>query len=87
MPGAVCCANAVSGNNGAGLWLINVVRGGASYATHFTGVFGVNSSSMALYQTIQSNGMTVSVNGLNLRINASTTDVYRVNAIPLSINT
>ena len=80
-------ANAVSGNNGAGLWLINVVRGGASYATHFTGVFGVNSSSMALYQTIRSGGMTVSVNGLNLRLNVSTTDGYRVNAIPLSINT
>jgi len=80
-------ANAVSGVNGAGLWLISVVRGGASYATHFTGVFGVNSSSMVLYQTIQSSGMTVSVNGLNLRINVSTTDGYRVNAIPLSINT
>ena len=80
-------ANAVSGVNGAGLWLISVIRGGASYATHFTGVFGVNSSSMVLYQTIQSSGMTVSVNGLNLRINVSTTDGYRVNAIPLSINT
>lgn len=80
-------ANAVSGVNGAGLWLISVVRGGASYATHFTGVFGVNSSSMVLYQTIQSNGITVSVSGLNLRLSVSTTDGYRVNAIPLSINT
>ena len=80
-------ANAVSGVNGAGLWLISVIRGGASYATHFTGVFGVNSSSMVLYQTIQSAGITVSVNGLQLRLNVSTTDGYRVNAIPLSINT
>ena len=75
-----------SSQSGAGLYLVTIVRDGGSYATHFVGIYGVNSSSVTLYEVLHSGGMTMSVSGTRIRANVGSTDTYDCNAIPLSIH-
>ena len=72
--------------NGAGMWLVSIVRDGGSYGTHFVGIFGANNTSIALYDTLQSNGLTITVSGTTIRANpTSATDNFNTNAIPLTV--
>ena len=75
-----------SSQSGAGMYLVTIVRDGGSYATHFVGIYGVNSSSVVLYEVLHSGGMTMSVSGTRIRANVGSTDTYNCNAIPLSIH-
>ena len=68
------------------MWLVSIVRDGGSYGTHFVGIFGANNTSIALYETLQSNGLTVTVSGTTIRANpTSATDGFNTNVIPLAI--
>jgi len=71
---------------GSGLYLVSIVRQNGSYATNFVGVFGATTTAIALYSTIVATSMTVSVSGTNIQINASNSDTYMTNVIPLSID-
>jgi hypothetical protein len=78
-------AGVVSGTTGAGMYLVSMVRDGASYGTHFVGIFGVGSS-VTLYETLQSSGVTVTVSGTVIRASFANTDTFMTNMIPLTID-
>ena len=79
-------SNVVSGTTGSGMYIISIVRDGGSYGQHFVGIFGVGSSSVALYETLRSNGITITVSGTVVRANCISTDIFLTNMIPLSID-
>jgi len=79
-------SSVTNGNSGAGMYLVSIVRNNGSYATHFVGIFGVNSSSVVLYETLRSQSITVTVSGTTIRANPGTTATYHANAIPLTID-
>ena len=79
-------SSVVSGNSGSGMYLVSIVRNGGSYGTHFVGIFGVNSSTVTLYETLKAQSFTISVSGTTIRGNPGTTATYHANAIPLTID-
>ena len=76
---------APANSTGDGIYLFNIVRRGGSYSTRFVGIFGVDDSSIALINTIESNDFTISVSGMSLR--AATGGTYDCSATfqPLAI--
>ena len=76
---------APANSTGDGIYLFNIVRRGGSYSTRFVGIFGVDNSSIALINTIESNDFTISVSGMSLR--AASSGTYNCSATfqPLAI--
>jgi hypothetical protein len=80
-------ADLVTSDKGSGLYMVSIVRTAGSYGRHFVGIFGANSSSVALYATLQVSNVTVTVSGTEIKANIASGTVYMdVNAIPLSVD-
>ena len=58
---------APSDNTGDGTYLFNAVRRGGSYSTRFTGIIGVDNGGIAVVDTIENNGFTISVAGMVIK--------------------
>ena len=84
---AIDMGDAVTSDKGAGLYMVSIVRTSGSYGRNFVGIFGVNSSSVVLYETLRINGITVTVSGTQiLGTDNSSGTTYDVNAIPLVVD-
>ena len=80
-------ADLITSTKGAGLYMVTIVRTAGSYGRHFVGIFGANSSSVALYATLQVSNVTVTVSGTEIKANlASGSTTMDVNAIPLAVD-
>jgi hypothetical protein len=67
--------------------MVSIVRTSGSYGRNFVGIFGVNSSSVILYETLRINGITVTVSGTQiLGADNSSGTTYDVNAMPLVVD-
>ena len=58
---------APANNTGDGIYLFNAVRRGGSYSTRFTGIIGVDNGGIAVVDTIENNGFTISVAGMVIK--------------------
>ena len=47
--------------------MFSIVRTGGSYSSRFTGIIGVDNGSIALVETIENNGATVTVSSMLLQ--------------------
>jgi len=84
---AIDMGDAVTSDKGAGMYMVTIVRTNGSYGRNFVGIFGVNSSSVILYETLRINGITVTVSGTQiLGADNSSGTTYDVNAMPLVVD-
>ena len=58
---------APANSTGDGIYLFNAVRRGGSYSSRFTGIIGVDNSGIAVVDTIENNGFTISVAGMVIK--------------------
>ena len=78
---------APSDNTGDGTYLFNAVRRGGSYSTRFTGIIGVDNGGIAVVDTIENNGFTISVAGMVIKAVDSSGSAINISATlqPLAI--
>ena len=76
---------APANNTGDGIYLFNIVRRGGSYSDRFTGIIGVDNSGIAVVDTIESNGFTISVSGMSLRATTGSSINCTATLQPLAI--
>jgi hypothetical protein len=79
--------DAITSDKGSGIYMVSIVRTSGSYGRNFVGIFGVNSTSVILYETLRINSLTVTVSGTQiLAADSLGGAVYDVNAIPLAVD-
>ena len=76
---------APANNTGDGIYLFNIVRRGGSYSDRFTGIIGVDNSGIAVVDTIENNGFTISVSGMSLRATTGSSINCTATLQPLAI--
>ena len=78
---------APANNTGDGIYLFNAVRRGGSYSTRFTGIIGVDNGGIAVVDTIENNGFTISVAGMVIKAVDSSGSAINISATlqPLAI--
>ena len=65
--------------------MFSLVRNGGSFGTRFVGILGVDDASIAILETLESLGFTISVSGMNLQASASSTFTCIATLQPLAI--
>jgi len=84
---AIDMGDAITSDKGSGIYMVSIVRTSGSYGRNFVGIFGVNSTSVILYETLRINSLTVTVSGTQiLAADSLGGAVYDVNAIPLAVD-
>ena len=76
---------APSDSSGDGLYMFNIVRTGGSYGTRFVGILGVDNAAIAVVETLESLGFTISVSGMNLQASAASAVSCIATLQPLAI--
>jgi len=76
---------APSDSTGDGLYMFSLVRNAGSFGTRFVGILGVDNTAIAIVETLESLGFTISVSGMNLQASASSSVTCIATLQPLAI--
>jgi len=77
---------APSDSTGDGIYMFSLCRTGGSYGTRFVGILGVDNAAIAILETIENNGFTITVSGMNLQAAVGGTTVSCIGTLqPLAI--